>query len=256
MSGEMFFLCKVNGSLEQHGVKTTRQNPELTRVNLSCVATPLFSCHWSTGSRHCRSQSRKWCWFTTRNNLFTAGVRRIEVQTFPGVSQWLPVPGAHGALPHPLLPPKCGSTRKYLSRHPQREVVGPVRCSYHPAVHTKPPCRYVCDVLLKTKLCCCLWQNVYIIYSDVTFPNMCLQSSKPAILECQETMYSVNGYRVLSSSFSFVNSTCWRLSIFPEPNNASPLNVRAAELWENQAEYKRLLLQRYDAEVRSKGLAD
>ena len=44
MSGEMFFLGKVNGSHEQHGVKTTCQNTELTRVkkiNASLCGHPL-----------------------------------------------------------------------------------------------------------------------------------------------------------------------------------------------------------------------
>ncbi len=46
MYGEMFLLGKVNGSLEQHGVETTCQNPELTRVNLPCVATPRVVPPW------------------------------------------------------------------------------------------------------------------------------------------------------------------------------------------------------------------
>ncbi|KAK3086261.1 hypothetical protein FSP39_015886 [Pinctada imbricata] len=41
-------------------------------------------------------------------------------------------------------------------------------------------------------------------------------------------------------------------SLLGEPNNDSPLNVRAAELWSNQVAYKKLLLEKYDKEVRNK----
>ncbi|KAH3812028.1 ubiquitin-conjugating enzyme E2 C-like [Dreissena polymorpha] len=34
-------------------------------------------------------------------------------------------------------------------------------------------------------------------------------------------------------------------SLLGEPNNDSPLNVQAAELWSNQAEYKKVLLEKY-----------
>ena len=37
-----------------------------------------------------------------------------------------------------------------------------------------------------------------------------------------------------------------------EPNNESPLNTQAAELWSNQAAYKKLLLEKYEKDVRSK----
>ena len=39
---------------------------------------------------------------------------------------------------------------------------------------------------------------------------------------------------------------------FAEPNNESPLNAHAAELWSNQTAYKKLLLDKYEKEVRSK----
>lgn len=41
-------------------------------------------------------------------------------------------------------------------------------------------------------------------------------------------------------------------SLLAEPNIDSPLNLRAAELWPNQAEYKTQLLDKYEQEVRSK----
>ncbi|XP_076449817.1 ubiquitin-conjugating enzyme E2 C-like [Babylonia areolata] len=41
-------------------------------------------------------------------------------------------------------------------------------------------------------------------------------------------------------------------SLLAEPNNDSPLNSHAAELWVNQEAYKKLLHQKYDQEVRSK----
>ncbi|XP_035679493.1 ubiquitin-conjugating enzyme E2 C-like [Branchiostoma floridae] len=41
-------------------------------------------------------------------------------------------------------------------------------------------------------------------------------------------------------------------SLLGEPNNDSPLNVHAAGLWENQTEYKKTLLERYEKDVRSK----
>ena len=37
-----------------------------------------------------------------------------------------------------------------------------------------------------------------------------------------------------------------------EPNNDSPLNVRAAELWSNQAEYKRVMVEKYNQATKSK----
>ena len=37
-----------------------------------------------------------------------------------------------------------------------------------------------------------------------------------------------------------------------EPNNDSPLNVHAADLWSNQTVYKKVLLEKYDREVRGK----
>ena len=58
-------------------------------------------------------------------------------------------------------------------------------------------------------------------------------------------------------TFSFTKFIRFIFSFYlSEPNNNSPLNVHAAELWENQAAFKKLLLQRYETEVRSKGLAD
>lgn len=39
---------------------------------------------------------------------------------------------------------------------------------------------------------------------------------------------------------------------FLEPNNDSPLNAHAAELWSQRAQYKKLLLEKYDTEVRGK----
>eukprot|EP00088_Acartia_fossae_P031462 TRINITY_DN32348_c0_g1_i1.p1 TRINITY_DN32348_c0_g1~~TRINITY_DN32348_c0_g1_i1.p1 ORF type:complete len:180 (+),score=31.75 TRINITY_DN32348_c0_g1_i1:37-576(+) len=39
-------------------------------------------------------------------------------------------------------------------------------------------------------------------------------------------------------------------SLLGEPNNASPLNTHAAELWANQVAYKKYLLERYDADAR------
>lgn len=39
-------------------------------------------------------------------------------------------------------------------------------------------------------------------------------------------------------------------SLLAEPNNESPLNVDAAELWENQAEYKIVLMQKYKEAVK------
>ncbi|KAK7115456.1 ubiquitin-conjugating enzyme E2 C-like [Littorina saxatilis] len=41
-------------------------------------------------------------------------------------------------------------------------------------------------------------------------------------------------------------------SLLGEPNNDSPLNSHAAELWENQEAYKKYLLQKYEQDVRSK----
>ncbi|KAL8608455.1 Ubiquitin-conjugating enzyme E2 C [Nucella lapillus] len=41
-------------------------------------------------------------------------------------------------------------------------------------------------------------------------------------------------------------------SLLAEPNNDSPLNSHAAELWPNQAAYRAVLHQRYDRDVRSK----
>lgn len=41
-------------------------------------------------------------------------------------------------------------------------------------------------------------------------------------------------------------------SLLGDPNNDSPLNVPAAELWPNQALYKKVLLEKYEKEVRSR----
>ncbi|XP_070537295.1 ubiquitin-conjugating enzyme E2 C-like [Ptychodera flava] len=38
-------------------------------------------------------------------------------------------------------------------------------------------------------------------------------------------------------------------SLLAEPNNESPLNLNAAELWENQTEYKKFLHEKYAKEV-------
>lgn len=35
-------------------------------------------------------------------------------------------------------------------------------------------------------------------------------------------------------------------ALLGDPNNDSPLNVNAAELWEDQVEYKRVLLKKYE----------
>ena len=37
-----------------------------------------------------------------------------------------------------------------------------------------------------------------------------------------------------------------------EPNNASPLNTQAAELWENQGLHKKVLLEKYETQVRGR----
>ena len=39
------------------------------------------------------------------------------------------------------------------------------------------------------------------------------------------------------------------LLILGEPNNNSPLNTQAATLWANQAVYKRMLHEKYEAEA-------
>jgi len=39
-------------------------------------------------------------------------------------------------------------------------------------------------------------------------------------------------------------------SLLGEPNNASPLNTQAAELWPNQVAYKKYLLEKYDRDAR------
>lgn len=44
-------------------------------------------------------------------------------------------------------------------------------------------------------------------------------------------------------------------SLLGDPNNDSPLNVQAAELWDCPAEYKKKLLDHYEKEVRSKQTA-
>jgi ubiquitin-conjugating enzyme E2 C len=41
-------------------------------------------------------------------------------------------------------------------------------------------------------------------------------------------------------------------SLLAEPNNESPLNTHAAELWANQVAYKKYLHEKYDKEVKSK----
>lgn len=41
-------------------------------------------------------------------------------------------------------------------------------------------------------------------------------------------------------------------SLLGEPNNDSPLNVKAADLWSNQAEYKKVLLEKYKQATKSK----
>ena len=46
-------------------------------------------------------------------------------------------------------------------------------------------------------------------------------------------------------------TTQWFLNV-SEPNNESPLNMHAAEMWENQSLYKKVLLEKYDKEVRCK----
>jgi ubiquitin-protein ligase len=42
------------------------------------------------------------------------------------------------------------------------------------------------------------------------------------------------------------------LLFFSEPNIDSPLNVQAADMWTNQEAYKKVLLEKYDQEVRKK----
>jgi len=41
-------------------------------------------------------------------------------------------------------------------------------------------------------------------------------------------------------------------SLLAEPNNDSPLNTHAAELWANQVAYKKYLHEKYDKEVKNK----
>ncbi|XP_076353726.1 ubiquitin-conjugating enzyme E2 C-like [Tachypleus tridentatus] len=41
-------------------------------------------------------------------------------------------------------------------------------------------------------------------------------------------------------------------SLLGEPNIDSPLNTEAAKLWENQTQYKKVLLDKYDKEVKKK----
>lgn len=44
-------------------------------------------------------------------------------------------------------------------------------------------------------------------------------------------------------------------SLLGEPNNDSPLNAQAAQLWSNQVEYKKLMLKAYkDATARAEAL--
>jgi len=45
-------------------------------------------------------------------------------------------------------------------------------------------------------------------------------------------------------------------SLLGDPNNDSPLNVPAAELWPSQAAFKKTLLEHYEKEVRSKETLD
>ena len=40
-----------------------------------------------------------------------------------------------------------------------------------------------------------------------------------------------------------------KFSVAGEPNNDSPLNTQAATLWANQAVYKRMLHEKYEAEA-------
>ncbi|CAH1779808.1 unnamed protein product [Owenia fusiformis] len=41
-------------------------------------------------------------------------------------------------------------------------------------------------------------------------------------------------------------------SLLGEPNNDSPLNIQAAELWDNQVAYKKVLLEKYNKDVKQK----
>ena len=52
-------------------------------------------------------------------------------------------------------------------------------------------------------------------------------------------------YGIIKNNFFF-------FFYYPEPNNDSPLNVPAAELWANQTAYKKVLLEKYQKDVLSK----
>ena len=63
-----------------------------------------------------------------------------------------------------------------------------------------------------------------------------------------KTDLKVSAYQeILTSRMTYVV-----LVLIAEPNNDSPLNVQAAELWENQAAYKKVLSERYQRDVTSK----
>lgn len=70
------------------------------------------------------------------------GLRGAAVQAVAGVPQRVPLHRAHGAVPDALLPPQRRHPGQHLPRHPQGQVVGPLRCPHHPALHPEPAGRW------------------------------------------------------------------------------------------------------------------
>jgi ubiquitin-protein ligase len=58
-------------------------------------------------------------------------------------------------------------------------------------------------------------------------------------------MYTQRSYQIPAATWIFLVLTFFSLLLLAEPNNASPLNAQAAQLWENQEEYKKTLHKKY-----------
>lgn len=57
------------------------------------------------------------------------------------------------------------------------------------------------------------------------------------------TLYAENNFNWIKLVINYIKDC--ELINFAEPNNDSPLNASAASLWENQKEYKKVLMAKY-----------
>lgn len=66
------------------------------------------------------------------------GVLGPQVPTVSRVPGRIPLPAPAGQVPDLMFSPQRGQPGLHLSGHPKGQVVSPLRCALHPAVHPEP----------------------------------------------------------------------------------------------------------------------